>query len=672
HDGREVVVKVQRPNISRTIETDLSILLNLAKLLVRYLSESRLYDPVGLVEEFRKVIHRELDYRVEGRNAEKFRNYFADAKTLHVPEVIWPLSGQRVLTLEYSTGKKVSEVYGDPPYRHGLARTFNDSYLKQIFEYGFFHADPHPGNIFILEDGRICFHDFGIMGRLDEEMMESLANLFLAFLEKDVGTMVDVYLSVGSLTGELDQKGFKRDLKEFIEGYYDLPLRDFSFAEVMNNLIAIGRRYRIAVPTDLLLLGKAFMTVESIVRTLDPDFNLIENIRPYAQVLIRKRLFRPRRLYRDGLKALMGMEQLFKNLPRALNRGLQRLQEGRLEVEVRHEKLEDLERHIDKASGFFHRHADRIGPPGSRFSRGGDRRLPAGGLSRPLSDLGHSPVRKVVVDFHETQPLCRGRGPRLPSVFFGKDFLNLFRRDFPLSHFHEGPHDVPDHVMKEGFGLEGQSDPIPASGNVQSLECPDGVFCPAFRRPEGREIVRPQKEPGSFPHRLQVEGIGMGDVPRGVFQKGRWERPVQDLVFIDLGEGAVAGVKIVRCGFGVEDDDVLGKKAVQGPDPRRFREDPPGLEVGRLAQGMDPRVGSSGPDDLGGLSGKPADGLFQDSLNRGETRLLLPAVITGAVVFEEEFEGSYVIQGVSPREANFIVEIYFSTPANRASAICWR
>ncbi|MBI4715376.1 MAG: hypothetical protein HY760_05510, partial [Nitrospirae bacterium] len=291
HDGREVVVKVQRPNISRTIETDLSILLNLAKLLVRYLPESRLYEPVGLVEEFRKVIHRELDYRVEGRNAEKFRNNFAASETLCVPEVIWPLSSQRVLTLEYQMGRKVTDLAGDPAWRRRLARAFNDSYLKQIFEHGFFHADPHPGNIFILENGRICFHDFGIMGHLDEEMMENLANLFLAFLEKDVGTLVDVYLNVGSLTGDLDMKGFKQDLKEFIEGYYDLPLRDFSFAEVMNNLIGIGRRYRIAVPTDLLLLGKAFMTVESIVRTLDPDFNLIENIRPYAQLLIRKRFF---------------------------------------------------------------------------------------------------------------------------------------------------------------------------------------------------------------------------------------------------------------------------------------------------------------------------------------------------------------------------------------------
>jgi ubiquinone biosynthesis protein len=349
-DGRQVVVKVQRPEISRIVETDVSILLNLAKLLTRYLPESRLYDPVGLVEEFHKVIQQELDFRVEGRHSEKFKNYFSDSRAVYIPEVIWSHSGRRVLTLEYCTGKKVTEAGGDAASRHRLAKAFNDSYLRQIFEFGFFHADPHPGNIFILEDDRICFHDFGIMGHLDEEMIENLANLFLAFLEKDVGNMVDVYLNLGVQAEDIDQKGFKRDLKGFIEGYYDLPLRDFSFAEVMNSLIAIGRRYRIAVPTDLLLLGKAFMTVESIVRSLDPDFNLIENIRPYAQVLIRKRFFQPRRLYRDGLKILIGLDHLLKTLPSALNRIVQRFQEGRLEIEVRHEKLEDLERHIDKAS----------------------------------------------------------------------------------------------------------------------------------------------------------------------------------------------------------------------------------------------------------------------------------------------------------------------------------
>lgn len=349
-DGRGVVVKVQRPGIRETVETDLNILMNLARLLEKYIPEARLYDPVGMVEEFAQSIRKELDFRIEGRSADRFKEIFKESKTVYVPEVIWTLSGRHILTIEYSTGKKVTEVDGDLKYRHRLAKNFIDSFLVQIFEHGFFHADPHPGNIFILDDGRICFHDFGIMGHLDEEMIDNLSNLFLALMDKDVGRLMDIYLDVGLLSGEFDPKAFKRDVRDFLEGYYDIPLKDFSFAEFMNGLIAVGQRYQIKAPTDLLLFGKTFMTVESIVRTLDPEFNLIENIRPYTQILLRKKFFEPSRIYKDMIRVGVEINSIIRSLPSDLHHMIRRFQEGRLELEVRHEKLEDLELHIDKAS----------------------------------------------------------------------------------------------------------------------------------------------------------------------------------------------------------------------------------------------------------------------------------------------------------------------------------
>lgn len=349
-DGRGVVVKVQRPGIRETVETDLNILMNLAKLLGRYIPEARLYDPVGMVEEFAHSIRKELDFRIEGRSADRFREIFRSSKTVYVPEIIWELSGMRILTIEYSTGRKVTEIDGDLKYRHRLAKSFIDSFLVQIFEHGFFHADPHPGNIFILDDGRICFHDFGIMGHLDEEMIDNLSNLFLALMDKDVGRLMDIYLDVGLLSGEFDPKAFKREVRDFLEDYYDIPLKEFSFAEFMNGLIAIGQHYQIKAPTDLLLFGKTFMTVESIVRTLDPEFNLIENIRPYTQILLRKKFFEPSRIYKDMIRVGVEINSILRNLPRDLHHMIRRFQEGRLELKVRHEKLEDLELHIDKAS----------------------------------------------------------------------------------------------------------------------------------------------------------------------------------------------------------------------------------------------------------------------------------------------------------------------------------
>ncbi len=349
-DGRDVVVKIQRPGIRETVETDLNILMNLARLLEKYMPEARLYDPIGMVEEFAKSIRRELDFRIEGRSADRFREIFKGSKTVYVPEVIWELSGMRVITIEYAVGKKVTEVGGDIQYRHNLAKNFNESYLIQIFEYGFFHADPHPGNIFILDDGRICFHDFGIMGYLDDEMADNLSGLFLAFMDKDIGRMMDVYLAIGILTGDVNTKALKRDIRDFLERYYGIPLKEFSFAEFTEGLISIGRRYQIKAPTELLMFGKTFMTVESIVRILDPEFNLVENIRPYTQVLLRKKLFDPSRIYRDLMKIGMEISSILRTLPHDLHNIVRHLKEGRIEIDVKHDKLEDLERHIDKAS----------------------------------------------------------------------------------------------------------------------------------------------------------------------------------------------------------------------------------------------------------------------------------------------------------------------------------
>lgn len=349
-NGKDVVVKIQRPGIKETIERDLSILQTFARLLERYIPEIKIYDPVGMVEEFTRSIRKELDFRIEGRSAERFREIFKDSKTIYVPEVIWELSGKNILTIEYSSGKRITEIDGDIRFRHNISKNFVESYLVQLFEHGFFHADPHPGNIFVLKDGRICFHDFGIMGHFDEEMIGNLSDFFLAITEKDTERIMDIYLEVGLLKGDFDSRGFKKDIRDFLEGYYDVPLKEFSFAEFVIGLISLGRRYHIIVPTELLLFGKAFMTVESVVRTLDPDFNLIETVRPYTHVLMRKRFFRPSTIYKDFLKVGMELRSFLHKLPHNMHYLIKRLQEGRIEIEIRHEKLEDLELHIDKAS----------------------------------------------------------------------------------------------------------------------------------------------------------------------------------------------------------------------------------------------------------------------------------------------------------------------------------
>ncbi len=249
-----------------------------------------------------------------------------------------------------SHGRKIMELQDeDALLKKEIARKLVDSYLKQIFEEGFFHADPHPGNIFVLDDERLCLHDFGMMGYLTPDMRENLADWFLAFLDKDYDTVADVYLRMGIVGEEFNRQAFKRDLGNFIEEYYNLPLKEFSVASIIERSISIGRAHRISAPSDLLLLGKAFMTVESIVRELDPDFNLVGSVKPCASTMMKNKLS-PLNMAKDCVKVLIGFQRVFKESPKALETLIQNITEGRGELRLKHEKLEELETHIARSS----------------------------------------------------------------------------------------------------------------------------------------------------------------------------------------------------------------------------------------------------------------------------------------------------------------------------------
>ncbi|MCK5512284.1 MAG: hypothetical protein KAI96_05720, partial [Thermodesulfovibrionia bacterium] len=261
-DGRAVVVKIQRPEIKEIIMTDLDLLGHIARLLDKYIPESRLYDPKSQIAELKRTILKEVDFETEMRHAQRFRDNFIDSKDVFVPLVLNNLSTKRVLTIEMSEGRKITELsQEEPELKKEFARRLVESYLKQVFIDGFFHADPHPGNILILEDGRLCFHDFGMMGYLSPDMRENLADWLLAFIDKNFDAITDIYLKIGIIGEEFNRTAFKRDLENFIEEYYNLPLKEFSFASILERSIHIGKSHGIKVPSELLLLGKAFMTV---------------------------------------------------------------------------------------------------------------------------------------------------------------------------------------------------------------------------------------------------------------------------------------------------------------------------------------------------------------------------------------------------------------------------
>lgn len=353
-DGTSVIVKAQRPGIEQMIRTDLEILFCIARLLHRHVAESRPYDPVGLVEEFAETITRELDFRREGRNADRFRDNFRDDPSVCVPRIFWELSGNRVLTMERSRGHKITPDHpADPAERHRLAEVLVRLYLQQVFEHGFFHGDPHPGNVFVMEDGRLCFHDFGIVGRLSPRDRENLRQLFLALMIRDAEWMADVYLDLGGAAAEVDRAAFARDLGESLEEFHAALARESSFGEVLHQFIRLGRRHRIRVLRDFLLVSKAFMTVESLARTLDPAFSMAAAMQAYVPRMVGRQLLPDlggtNALVR-GYRAAAALRMALLDFPDALSRGLRQLQKGEGTLRIRHEQLEGLETHIDRAS----------------------------------------------------------------------------------------------------------------------------------------------------------------------------------------------------------------------------------------------------------------------------------------------------------------------------------
>jgi ubiquinone biosynthesis protein len=332
--GQEVIVKVQRPQIRQMILQDLAIMEHLARLSARRIPESRRYDPVGLVEEFRKTILLELDFRREGRNADRLRQHLRDMPGIVIPQVFWEYSAPRVLTIEYMVGQGLREALSrSAEDRHRIAANLYEAFLKQIFEDGFFHADPHPGNLLFLPDGRVGLLDFGIVGRVSRDRLAGLVTILLAIMEQDVEALLDECIGLGLMPADLDRQTIQYEIDELLAEHLDLPLRDISLGHILETLFEMGRKHRLKVLSNLVLLGKTMMTLEAVIRALDPAFALVEEARWEVERLMRLRLS-AEALLKTGWRTTRQVVHLARRLPQRLERILQYVEEGRVRVEL--------------------------------------------------------------------------------------------------------------------------------------------------------------------------------------------------------------------------------------------------------------------------------------------------------------------------------------------------
>ncbi|MBN2429474.1 MAG: AarF/ABC1/UbiB kinase family protein [Deltaproteobacteria bacterium] len=352
HSGEEVAVKVRRPNIQQTVETDLEILLGLAQLIEHHFPEWDIYDPVGIVKTFRHTIRREMDFSKEARTIDKFRSNFAEDETYYVPKVFWDVTSETILTMEYIDGIKISavDVLDKQGYdRKVLADKGAKAFLKQVLDHGIFHGDPHPGNVFALPDNTICMLDYGMVGRLDEALKQRLADLLTAVFKRDVDRVITVLRFSGELREETNLKDLRRDLVEFVDDYYGLALKEINAGKLLMDFSGILMRHRISFPSDLILLAKALVTVEGIGRQLDPEFNMIEHLYPFVNKLVRERLS-PGSLSRELSEMVQSYGIMLKRIPWDVKELINRLNQNKFRIDLHHQGLEKLISDLDKSS----------------------------------------------------------------------------------------------------------------------------------------------------------------------------------------------------------------------------------------------------------------------------------------------------------------------------------
>lgn len=327
-DGRPLVVKVRRPGLQNRIAKDTATLAYLAALAEQLAPRLRRFDLVGMVAEFRKSLGRETDFRIEAQSIRRFRAALAEVPGLWIPDVIPERSSEAVLTLEHSSGERI-DTYADahPEARAALVEPVAALVLRQVFREGLFHADPHPGNLFVLPDGRLCLHDFGMIGELDDAMRESLTALLEATVAGDPRAATDAYLDLGIVGPDVDRAALERDLGELLRKIRERPLAEVSVGDALESLLRVGSSYRVQNPGALLLLTRAFLIAESVLRRLDPDLNVIEVFRRQLGDIAASR-YEPGRLAARALRAGRQLDQLLATAPGDLRRLLRRMADG--------------------------------------------------------------------------------------------------------------------------------------------------------------------------------------------------------------------------------------------------------------------------------------------------------------------------------------------------------
>ena len=344
--GQEVAVKVQKPGIYNIIDADVKILNNLAGKADKYITKARTYNLPAIMKEFERSIFKELDYMEEVMNIRKVTNNFKEDENIRIPQIFENCSTSKVITMELVDGYEISDLFDkqiEGVDNKEIAQICVQSYLKQVLLDGFFHADPHPGNMFVTRDAKVEYIDWGMVGVITEEFRGNLAQLILLLLSGDSKKLINQLIYMKIITPEQNTEEFQEDVEDMLNRYLgvDLDQMDGIFTNLMNTMI----KHNIVLPREFVMIGRGFILIEDTGSRLDPKFNLTTELEKFAKKMIGQK-FSAGNLVSGGLNYIVEIEHLLKDLPDKLNSTLNKLDEGNLEVNLKHNGLDDLKNMI--------------------------------------------------------------------------------------------------------------------------------------------------------------------------------------------------------------------------------------------------------------------------------------------------------------------------------------
>lgn len=353
YNGEKVVLKIQRPGIRATIKDDFSIIRDVTNLLVKNFKELENYQPYRLIDSFESAILEELNFKREAININRFRQNFSKDDRIYVPKVYQEMCTYKLICMEEVQGTKISDLE-ELKNKHEikfdeLAALGTDLYFKQIFEHGFFHADPHPGNLFILDDGKVCFLDFGIMGSLLPEEQDDLAELMIHMSRKNVNRVSHVLQKMAISSSIPNERAFERDLHEMLEVFDTVSLEEFPLSERLQRFRHILAENTIELSRNYYLLMRAMAVLEGVTQQLQPDYNVFGNLRHYAKELM-LRHYHPGRMAGRAWEMLEDGSLFLSDLPSDAKSIIKKMREGKFQMEFKHQNLENLYKTFDVVS----------------------------------------------------------------------------------------------------------------------------------------------------------------------------------------------------------------------------------------------------------------------------------------------------------------------------------